>query len=239
MSDVVKLNSIEVAALEGYQKDLEEAIQDDPMLIVRSLLTENDTLRTMAKRSHTSLLIVALYGVVASCAAFAGFSRDTEFRYFYINSKGHVYETRGMNYPVATQASVTTLATEIGTALHTFTYKNYEQSFVKLVNQCRQEVVGAYFNKLDQEGIFKAAKQLKQHYDGLATGARVVGQKAIDKDGRQAWRVNLKVNEDITGTMEPVSNDFDMTIDIEQVPLSENPSGLMCVRIDENYRGKR
>lgn len=236
MNDPIQLTSLENEGIEQAKQDVNQALRDDPLLIVRSLLTENETLRTLAKRSHMSFIYSAIVSSICVCGAIWGFSRDTEYRYFFINSKGHVYETAGMTYPTATYESVINFANEVATGFHTWTYKNYLQKFPELRKYCYQDVIGTYFRKLEQDGIFAAAGRMYQHYDGLATGARVIEERPVDSDGRKAFRVELTVNEDITGTMDPVSNDYTMTIDVEQVPLSVSPQGLMCVRVDENYK---
>lgn len=233
------LSTIELKGIADTKASLDQAIKDDPLLLIRPLMTENQTLRDLARSKHQSFSYAVVVSIVAICAAVAGFMRDIEFRYFYINEKGHVYETSGLKYPTATYSTVINFAEEVAVKLHTWTYKNYSSNFPKLLSMCNNETLNAYVNKLANDGVFDAAERMVQHYDGIATAAKIMGEKPIDSDGRLAWQVAVKVNEDVTGSMDPLSNSYNMMIDIQQVPLSVSPQGLQCVRIDENITVKK
>lgn len=239
MNDPIILKSIEEEGIKQATQEMQSALRDDPLLIARSLLTENDTLRELAKRSHKAFLYSALVSCIAICTAVVGFSRDVEYRYFFINSKGHVYETTALKYPTATPETIINTATEIGIKLHTWTYRNYAAHFSSLKEFCTDHALTPYVDKLLKDGVFDTAERLVQHYDAVPTAAKILGQKTLDSSGRLAWRVEVDVNEDITGSMNPVSHTYNIIIDIEQVPLSVSSKGLLCTRIDENIRIKR
>jgi hypothetical protein len=239
MNDPIILKKIEEEGVRKAHEDVQSALRDDPLLITRSLLTENDTLRKLAERSHKAFLYSSLISCVAVCAAVIAFSRDVEYRYFFINSKGHVYETSALQYPTATPETVINTASEIATKLHTWTYQNYVKNFNDLKMYCSDAAISPYVNKMLDDGIFEAAKRLVQHYDAVPSGGKIIGQRNLDSTGRLAWRVEIDINEDITGSMNPVSHAYNVIIDIEQVPLSVSPTGLQCTRIDENIRVKR
>lgn len=237
MSEPINLTNDEESYVKQVREELKQAISDDPLLLVKPLLSENDTLKQLAVSNQQKFLITLLFLVCAIAVAFYGLSKDIQFRYFFINSKGHVYETKGMDYPTANVATVTEAAKEIATQFHTWTYRNHRSVFTGLMTQCYPAIVNAYYTKLGNEGVFNVANQFNQHYDSVVTKAEIVQQAVIDSDGRLEWRVNLTLNERITGSTAPVEHTYDVVIDIRQVPLSESFTGLKCTRFDENYKG--
>lgn len=226
----------EAVSAEEAARELQQLLKNDPLLAFRGVLTENDTLRKLAV-SNNRLFMVTFFGfLLAIAAAWAGWARDVEFRYFYINEEGHVYETHGLKYPVATHARVNNFARDIAVQVHTWTYKNYMDVFTDLQDLCRTGTITQYYNTLGNGGVFTTAQRYSQRYDGSLVRSRVENEWVIDESGRKGWRVHLVVNEDITGTGRPVQRQYDMVIDVEQVPLSVTPRGLRCIRIDENYK---
>lgn len=228
-------DSDEQAFIREASEDMARAVKEDPLILIRGTMTDNASLRQVAKANHRLWVITAIYAILATVATYIGWTRDVEFRYFYINQEGHVYETRGMTYPTANTATVTNFAARVGTMFHTWTHRNYMDNFTELFDYCTTETVERYYDSLGSQGIFATAEQYNQRYESVATGARIQQQRTIDSDGRQEWRVRLSVNEQILGTNRPVTRDYDMVIDVRQVPLSVSPQGLQCVRVDENY----
>lgn len=222
--------------LNAAKDDLRAALESDPLLMVRGVLTENETLKDLAKANHQKFLVTALMLILSVVAAIAGWSRDEQFRYFYINSKGHVYETRGMTYPTATMETVKNFAEDVATKLHTWTYRNYADNFTELFDYCVNDEINRYYSKLGNDKVFGAAERYKQRYESIATGAQIKQERVIDSDGRMEWRINLTVQEEILGATNPVRKTYDVVIDVRQVPLSVSPRGLQCTRIDENYK---
>lgn len=238
MSDPTVLTKDEEEFHEQVSKELRQSLLDDPLLLIKPVLSENETLKDLAASNHQKFIVTFISLLFAMGVAFVALNKETQFRYFFINSKGHVYETKGMTYPTANIETITNFATEVATAFHTFTYRNYKANFTRLQDKCDAKLVESYYNTLGNGKVFSVAEQFNQHYDSVASGATIVQQRVIDADGRLEWRVNLSVNERITGSMAPVEHDYDVVIDIRQVPLSESFTGLKCVRFDENYKGR-
>ena len=221
------------------EKDIEEALKHDKMFVVGAVLTENETLRRMASRSHQAFLAMAVVFIIACSVAYAGWTRDQIYRFFYVDQAGDVYETHGFEYPTANRTRVKNHAIHVATALHSWSYKpsaeNYFYThFQQLERYCRKGVIMNYYMALGDQGVFKTADQYKQRYGAFVAKARVEGERNIG-GGKKAWRVSLVVNEEVTGSTKPVSNTYDMVIDIEQTTLNESVAGLVCTRIDENF----
>lgn len=217
-------------------KELQQLLRDDPLIAFRGILTENQTLRELVNTSNQRNLIMLCFLLSAILAAWLGWAREERYRYFYINQEGDVFETYGFEYPTHTISTVNNFARDIAVQLHTWTYNNQFDVFTDLQSVCRPSVIRQYHQSLLDGGVMAAAERYSQRYEGGLVHSRVDQEWVIDKNGRKGWRVKAVVSERILGTTRPVNRLWDMVIDIEQVPLSENPRGLLCVRIDENYQ---
>lgn len=217
-------------------QELQQLLRDDPLIAFRGVLTENQTLRELAKANNQKFLVTFFFLALTVLAAWLGWAREERFRYFYINQEGHVYETYGLEYPTHTTAAVNNFARDIAVQLHTWTYNNHGDVFTGLMAHCRPSVISEYHQALVDGGVSAAAVRYSQRYEGALIHSRVMQERVLDASGRKGWRVNAVVSEQIHGTNRPVTREWDVVIDVEQVPLSVSPRGLQCVRIDENYR---
>ncbi|MDQ2077400.1 DotI/IcmL/TraM family protein [Marinimicrobium sp. ABcell2] len=226
----------EGVSAEEAARELQQLLRDDPLIAFRGILTENETLRKLAESNNQKFLVTFLFLVITVVAAWAGWARDVQFRYFYINQEGHVYETHGLEYPTHTTAAVNNFARDIAVQMHTWTYNNYMDVFTDLMSVCQPSVINNYYETLRQGGVFNAALNFNQRYEGALVHSRVDNEWVLDSTGRKGWRINAVISEKILGTSRPVNREYDVVIDVEQVPLSVSPRGLQCIRIDENYR---
>jgi len=224
-----------VSAAQAAQ-ELQQLLSDDPLIAFRGVLTENQTLRELAKSSNQKFLVTFFFLILTILAAWLGWARDEKWRFFYINEEGHVYETHGLEYPTHTTAAVNNFARDIAVQLHTWTYNNHADVFTGLMASCRPSVIRDYHQSLMEGGVLVAAERYSQRYEGALVHSRVEQEWVLDASGRKGWRVNAVVSEQIHGTTRPVNREWDIVVDVEQVPLSVSPRGLLCVRIDENYR---
>lgn len=214
-------------------KRLEEELRENPFYGLAALIDDAEASKALAVETSKSLFYARVSLVVLAIFAAIGWLKGVEYRYFFINSKGHVYETTALKQPLANQQAVINFAEEVATGLHTYSYRNYLERFREMRSYCDDDTISAIYTKLKKTGVFDTAKRYKQRYEGLAIKMAII-KEANTTDGK-AWRLRGLVNEEVIGVGNPISKDFSITIDIKQVPLDVNPQGIQCVRVDENY----
>lgn len=216
-------------------EDVDGAMYGDVLYGLKASQSEAETARKFATAMANAFYLAMFYGLVSTFVAFSGWTREIQYRYFYITDEGHVFEASVINYPLATNKRVERFAERLARDLHTFTYKNYANSFADLMGtKCDKETIAAYYVKLTDQQVFTTAKTFKQRYETSVTKMKILQKRDIG-GGRSAWRVEGVLNEDIIGVGEPVNKIYNISFDIEQVPLSVSVNGLQCTQIDENY----
>jgi|GEM_PF-4777134 len=227
-------------------EELKQALTDDPTSFIYATISENDLLRELAKSNYQKFLVCLCFAVVLLFSAWAGWARDEKIRYFYQDSQGNFHEVNVTDRPAHYRHRALKLAERVAEGMHSWRYRRSQtnggvekdgirDSFNALFELCNGDVIEQYYNDLGTKGVFSAAEQYKQTYFGQVLRKAITHSKTLP-NGMATWRINLLLREEIEGTTRPVISEYDIVIDVEQVPISTTPSGLRCVRYDENKR---
>jgi hypothetical protein len=225
----------EIMTLKGeLRQEVEEELKRN-IFYGLNMLLENSRINENLARTNYSFRQYAFYAsLILLVVAILGWTRSSEYVYIIQSPDGSVHEASTTGGPVITNRTLQTFASEVAAGLHTFSYRNYLESFRAMREYCEDEVITDIFTRLQDTGVFTKAQDFSQRYESIATSMQLVQQFPLTNPIR--WELRGVISEEIiSASGKKLTNNIDMVIHIHRVPLEESFRGIKCYKVQEQY----
>lgn len=154
---------------------------------------------TLAKTNSIlklSTLSLAGLSLVLGLAAYSGWSKEPEYRYFFVSTDGRVLERTPLSEPVLSLNNVRDFYAESMSHLFSFHYRNFADHYQRLAPDIMTERAMLEFaNELERIGLIKSMTDRREVAEAVILQTPVLNGSGEDPStGLYTWELSLPFN---------------------------------------------
>lgn len=217
------------------------ATKEHPNVLLSEALSQKADLLESSNRLHRrAVLGLVASNLVLGVAAVAGFSRETEYKYFYATEGGKVFEDVPLDEPLFSQAAIRNFLTSSIAELFSFHYRNVEMRLQRYAHTVMTEAAFRdMVSELDRINLVGAMRERREVAVGAVTDAPVLVASGTEA-GVRTWEYAMQLAIVLEGAQNSSTSSSrgetrrltgQLRAQLIRVPPEEHPRGVLINRL--------